>query len=450
MKTPTILNTDIQYKTMLEGWINYIEQLEKIGIAYLYHITDKDNLVSILDDGYLSSWGKIIEDDIKVSNPGGNPVTHRLDARISPDRQKYVHLYATAPTDAQLKHYSITHHSCESFVLKISLKALRPGSTVFWIGDPYQNGERIENVTDLVERLYQQPKLLNDISVDVFNAVRYNYILNAPKDVTSKITKFHPTAIIFVIDQSCSMARSTDIQQVEYDYISDMAAICVNNQIQRFLQRCITEDGSINHLYDIAVIGYGNEVSPAWDGDLSSSYFHSPEELLTYIPKEEDGFKWVRPKDSDTRGRCDLAFNLVYELLKEWVNREENHYSYPPTVIHISDGDVKREYQRDFLINAEKIKALRTTNNVIVWNFGILPGKHTELVFISGEEMPALMQFGGGLVLYEASSYLPKNFKEKAASIHRSDSTLERKTIGINVGLNTLSEVLQLCILPEE
>ena len=88
--------------------------------------------------------------------------------------------------------------------------------------------------------------------------------------------------------------------------------------------------------------------------------------------------------------------------------------------------------------------------NVIVWNIGLLPGKYSELVFLSGEELPALMYFPGGLVLYEASSYLPKGFQSSAASIHHGDVSLERKTMGINVRKQTLSAMLQMCILPNE
>ena len=436
---------------MVDNWDdNYQEQLKRLGITCLYHITDKDNLVSIFTDGYLSSWGKTLEDGIRVSNPGGDAVSHRLDARFSPDRRSFVHLYAMEPSDSQLQEFTISQNIGDAYVLKISTKAIRPGNTVFWIGDPYDGGERIDNVSDLDERLRDNPELLGSVTVDIINSIRYNFILNAPNELTSKISKLHPTAIVFVIDQSCSMARGTDVDQVEYDYISELAAITVNEQIDRFLKRCLTEDGTVQHLYDIAVIGYGDGVYTAWNGELASSDFHSPEELFAHLQEDGDMYRWVDAKDSDTRGRCDLAFEHVYELLNSWIQKEENRFSYPPTVIHISDGDVKREYQRLFLINAEKIKRLRTeSGDVILWNIGILPFRYNEFVFISGEELPALMQFSGSLVLYEASSYLPTRFKEKAASIHGHDPHLARKTMGVNVRAKTLSEILQLCVLPE-
>ena len=93
---------------MVDNWDdNYQEQLKRLGITCLYHITDKDNLVSIFTDGYLSSWGKTLEDGIRVSNPGGDAVSHRLDARFSPDRRSFVHLYAMEPSDSQLQEFTI-------------------------------------------------------------------------------------------------------------------------------------------------------------------------------------------------------------------------------------------------------------------------------------------------------------------------------------------------------
>ncbi len=95
------------------------------------------------------------------------------------------------------------------------------------------------------------------------------------------------------------------------------------------------------------------------------------------------------------------------------------------------------------------MKSLHTENgNVIVWNIGYLPVRFKEHVFLSGEELPALIRFPGGLVLYEASSYLPARFKEKAAAFHRNNPELARKTMGINVRIQTLFDVLQMCVLP--
>lgn len=429
---------------------DWLEVLQSLGVSCLYHVTDKDNLPSILKERGLCSWSKLSEDEIPVPRPGGSAITHRLDARVG--RDDAVHLYASEPSPVILRSMKETGLFSELCVLTISLRVIRPAAATFWIGDPYVGGEKVESVRELSDRLEADPSLLSRLSVDIRGSVHLKHIGNVPDDVWTRISEVHPTAIVFVIDQSCSMARGTDLDNVDYDYISDLAAISVNRQIDSFLKKCIGEDGTISHLYDIAVIGYGNSVSTAWNGSLADKAFHTPMELLSHVKEPSDQFRWVDPKDSDTRGRCDLAFEYVYGLLSEWCHRKENSFSYPPTVIHISDGEVKREYQRDFLLNAERIKGLHTEGgdrNVILWNIGYLPVRYKEHVFLSGEELPALVQFPGGLVMYEASSYLPDRFKEKAAAFHHNDPKLARKTMGVNVRMQTLFDILQLCVLPE-
>ena len=173
-------------------------------------------------------------------------------------------------------------------------------------------------------------------------------------------------------------------------------------------------------------------------------------ELLSHVKGPGDKFRWVDPKDEDTRGRYDKAFEYVHQLLLEWTAKEDNRFSYPPTVIHISDGDVKLDYEEAFLLNAEKIKALNTENgNVILWNLCYLPRRFREYLFLSGEELLALTESPASLILYEASSYLPNRFKDKAAVFHKKNKSLERKTMGINVLIETLFDVLRMCVLPE-
>ena len=429
------------------GWKeNELSLLESLGITRLYHVTDKDNLASIVKERGLSSWSKLQDNQIKVPRPGSDSITRRLDLRSG--RENSVHLYVSYPSEGILNHMKGTKRFNDLFVLEIPLNAIRPADIRFWIGDPYLDGVAFDDVHDFCEAVNKDPRCLPSVTVDIKSSIHINYICNIPEDVRTRISEAHPTAIIFVVDQSCSMARGTELDNVEYDYISELVAISINNQIENFIEKCRDEEGEINHLYDIAVIGYGNTVRVAWTGDLQKKSFHSPEELLAQTKSPSERYRWVVPRDSDTSGRCDLAFAEVHKLLSEWISREENRFSYPPTVIHISDGDVKREYQRDFLLNAERIKSLQTAiGGVVVWNICYFPKKYNEFVFISGEELPALSSFPGGLVMYEASSYLPlEQFGDKAQIFHKGG--LPCKAMVVHAKMNTLFDALRLCVLP--
>ena len=435
---------------MLDGWKdNYIEQLRSLGITCLYHITDKDNLASVLKERGLSTAQQLERNGITCPRPGGDAITHRLDRRLQ--RFDAVHLYAYDPTDEVVPSMQASGRFGELCVLSINIEAIRPQAAEFWIGNPYAGGEKIDNVRDLAGRLTKDPSLLAQLSVDIRGSIHINHVISGiPENIWSRISEVHPTAIVFVVDQSCSMSRGTVLDNVEYDYISDLVAEAINAQIDSFLKKCIAEDGTVCHLYDIAVIGYGNGVSPAWSGELADKAFHSPVELLSHVKGPSEQFRWVEARDSDTKGRCDLAMEYVYDLLKEWTSREENRFSYPPTVIHVSDADVQREYEEPFLLYSQRLKSLSTeSGNVIVWNLGYIPHRFREYVFVSGEDLLALMHAESSLIMYEASSYLPETFREKAAAFHKKNPDLARKTMGLNVRIQTLFNALQMCVLPE-
>ncbi len=425
--------------------------LHSLGINALYHITDKDNLNSIIKERSLYSWGSAQDAGISVFRPGGDPVTHRLDARVG--RERYVHLLPHRPTSGDMRHFSHQGRFGELFALEVSLNALKAGRVVFWIGDPYSGGERIEDLDVLSERLTADPDLINALSVDVLDSIHYTYYEKSiPEDIGSRISEVHPTAIVFVVDQSRSMSRGTEINNVEYDYISEVAAESVNTLIEHFLRRCISAQGEVNHLYDIAVIGYGDDVRNGWNGELADSDMHSPVELLAHTQGHGDRFRWVDPKDDDNKSRSDLALEHVYEMLDAWVKRKENRYSYPPTIIHVSDGGISTQYQNGFLKAAERLKRLSTENgNLILWNIGISPFRSKEYVLLSGEELPILFHHGtDSTLLYEASSYLPMRFKGIAGPFHGGDPSLERRTMAVNLAPDKLVKLLQLCILPEQ
>lgn len=427
---------------------SFIDKLQSIGISSLYHLTDKDNLISIIKERGIFSVQNARDADIVVSRPGGTAITHRLDARHG--RDGCVHLFPTAPTEDVLRAFSNQGRFGELFSLEISLKALRPGRTFFWIGDPYDGGERIEDINTLLERVQKDPAALASLSIDVEGSIHYNYLLNIPEDIESRISEVHPTAIVFAVDISRSMSRGAEIDSVQYDSISEVAAIIINKLIEHFLERCVSAEGEVNHLYDIAVIGYGDGVSDIWNGDLSGKDFHTPVELMWHSQSERDRFRWVDPRDDDSKSRSDLGMERVLNLMSAWVAMKENKYSYPPTVIHISDGDISPLYQRGFLKAAESLKRLETTDKLVLWNVGISPYRSREYLLMSGEDLPLLFHHGtDSTVMYEASSYLPERFKIPAASIHKGDPTLERRTMAINMTAENLIELLQLCVLPE-
>ena len=165
--------------------------------------------------------------------------------------------------------------------------------------------------------------------------------------------------------------------------------------------------------------------------------------------KPGEKYRWVDPNDSGKDSRGDLAFEQARILLEEWMSHQKNRYYYPPTVIHITDGGIPDSKLKSFLLESEAIRRLHSVDgNVLIWNFLITPEKRREFILPSGDELPAL-RGGGGLSLYESSSIIPESIARKLATQLGKDPRMQRRAIGLNVSLDTLSRVLGQCILPE-
>lgn len=416
-----------------------LHELRDSGVTCLYHITDRENLGSISACGGLCSWSYKTEHDIEIHRPGGDAVTHTLDRRRGLD--KAVHLYLKRPGEDILSAYVQSGRTPSPFVLEIDIESLKPG-TQLTVGDPYCTEEQIE-LSDIPLSIGEDSPV---VTFHVPDFIPLKYMRNMPEKYTAYISSSQTTAVIFIIDHSESMSQSTELNGVRYEYMSEAVATIVNRQIESMLRLCV-EDGTVARKFDVAVLGYGDYPYSAWAGRLSGKGFVSPG-LLLACGKENDRYRWIEPNDSGKDSRADLAFEQARMLLEEWMSHQKNRYYYPPTVIHITDGGIPNVRLKSFLLESEAIKRLHSGDgNVLIWNFMITPEKRHEFILPSGDELPAL-KYGGGLSLYESSSVIPEAIGRKLAIQLGKDPRMQRRAIGLNVSLDTLSRVLDQCILP--
>jgi hypothetical protein len=427
----------------------YRNKFKDIGIDYLYHITDRDNISSIIRNGGVSSWKRAIISEMYISRPGGDAISHNLDSRNNIRRDNYVHLYLKQPNEEIVKLYKETGRFGELYILRISTDILN-NECVFWMGDPYDpNTEHIDNIDVFVDKVRSNPELLNVCELDVWDFIPRRKIVNLPESHTSKISEENPTAIIFVINQSRSMKKSVICNNVVYDYMSDLVAEIVNEQIEHLLKKCVTEDAMLDHLFDIAIVGYGDDAYSGWSSEDMQG-FQSPYELYHHMKKTNNKYCWVDTVNSARTDHCEKGLEYAYNLLENWMKKREGKYYYPPTVIHINDGVITREYQTEFLLMAEKIKSLKSyEGNVVLWNIGLTNNKMSEKILPSGEEISSFINLPGAMVMYEASSYLREELNESARDLITGNHNLARRTMGININRDNLINILRLCILPQ-
>jgi hypothetical protein len=169
---------------------------------------------------------------------------------------------------------------------------------------------------------------------------------------TAEINRSSPTAFIFVIDQSGSMADAmpgSDPPKKKCDAVADS----VNNLLRNLSLRCARPDGVRDYFY-VGVIGYGTTVGSAYGGSLAgqelvplSALANSPAKVEERTKKTDDGAGglidqkvkfpvWFEPKANGGTPMCQ-ALGLARKWIETWVNLHPS--SFPPTVIHITDGE---------------------------------------------------------------------------------------------------------------
>lgn len=77
-----------------EDWQNILNVLQKNGIKYLYHFTDRSNIPLIKRYGGLLSWSYCEKHGIKIPRPGGGDLSRQLD--VCRNLQDYVRLSFTS------------------------------------------------------------------------------------------------------------------------------------------------------------------------------------------------------------------------------------------------------------------------------------------------------------------------------------------------------------------
>lgn len=164
---------------------------------------------------------------------------------------------------------------------------------------------------------------------------------------TAEISRNNPSCFLFVIDQSGSMndvlppaAGRTKAQGV---------ADAINRLLQNLVIRCARGDG-VRDFFHVGVFGYGANVGPAFSGGLGGKTLVPISDVgnmpaRVEVKKKEDGAGglvdiklpvWFEPTAVGGTPMCQ-ALALARTTLEGWL--AEHPTCFPPTVIHITDGE---------------------------------------------------------------------------------------------------------------
>ncbi|MCE9667120.1 VWA domain-containing protein [Myxococcus stipitatus] len=168
---------------------------------------------------------------------------------------------------------------------------------------------------------------------------------------TAEISRNHPASILLLVDQSGSMDEpfgGVAGNRKKSEGVADVT----NRLLQNLVVRCAREDG-IRDYFHVGVLGYGEQVGPAFSGALAgrglvpiSEIGHAPARLEERVREREDGMGglvkekvrfpiWFEPVANGPTPMCG-ALQQAMEQVGGWLRAHPE--GFPPLVVNISDG----------------------------------------------------------------------------------------------------------------
>lgn len=469
------------------NWQEFKAILDQQGIKKLYHFTDRDNLESIIKNGGLYSWMDCEHKGIKIAKPGGGSTSRQLDS--GRNLENYVRVSFTtqhpmmyvAMKDGRISNPVILEIDPEIIYWKdtcysnmnATIHRIKPniGETLFDLQQIHFQSVKAHKHFDLPEE--EQPYFQAEVLVKNFIPLEYiknigNFgipIPSKPKALqvknpyTAQITRNTPTAFIFLIDQSVSMQKKTMLYGEEMT-MAEAASRIVNNQINELVYRCIKLNDT-RHYYDIAVVGYGEKAYSGWQGELAGRGFVSPEELKNHPytkittrkeTRTRNGVKineveqvqWVSAHHDRPWTHYHDAFDYAKRLLEEWMKEHHEKDCYPPTVIHVTDGEFKHATRELVTQKANELKAMFTNDgNVILFNihFTAQNGCKSVVCPINKNELSGNAY---AEALFDMSSLLPERYNQDIARCLNDTRAGRHVAMGINADATTLIKLMDI------
>jgi hypothetical protein len=167
---------------------------------------------------------------------------------------------------------------------------------------------------------------------------------------TAEISRTHPTAFLFLVDQSGSMQDKTASGTTKAQFVADV----LNRTLASLAMMC-SKAGGTRDYFHIGVIGYSDShARNGLSGPLADTVLH-PISVIETAPlrieersrRMDDGAGglvnttirfpvWFDAVAGGGTPMCQ-AITTAAETLAEWCDRYPE--SYPPTVLHVTDGE---------------------------------------------------------------------------------------------------------------
>ncbi len=271
-----------------------------------------------------------------------------------------------------------------------------------------------------------------------------------------EITHNHRTAFVIVLDRSKSMQEPIRFGQ---KIISKAEALThtANAIITELIDRCRRID-SLHNYYDIAVIGYGNDQIEML---LDEQGFIAVDELERCKHKfiksaierqlpdspcamlKHSSTEWITPKAEGNTPMYE-AMLCVRDLVAEWCSLAQNRESFPPVVIHITDGEASDCDHKELIDICGEIKRQATADgNVLLLNIHISTNSHLEAkVFPMLDEIVGAGHLASTLA--ECSSLMPEAFNDAICRLKGMTAVPPFIGMGYNASIIDLLSIINI------
>jgi len=243
----------------------------------------------------------------------------------------------------------------------------------------------------------------------------------------AEISRRHPAAFFFVLDQSASMddpvagvpsKKSVMLATVVNRVINEL---CVRNQ----------EGDEVLSRFEIALVGYGNErygptrVGSAFGGSLAGRAIVPLKDVADYPLRIDNSTKtevdasgnlvkvpvkfpvWLEPEANAGTPMAE-AMSYTFQLVADWVAAHQD--SFPPVVIHVTDGEPNDGI--DPRPQADAIRDQSTNDgNVLMFTLHLSGGAPQPITFPENE---ALLPDMFSRMLFHMSSPMPGKWRVRS------------------------------------
>jgi len=246
-----------------------------------------------------------------------------------------------------------------------------------------------------------------------------------------EISRANPACIVFLLDQSQSMADPFGGQGGGLK--GEQVATIMNRLIYDLGVECAPDEQGIRDWYHIGVIGYGKTVGPALRGELPKKWDIDQQPLVPISVLEESATvetrevedvneagepfkrkqkfaKWIDTTCENGTPMC-AAIRFAQRVIEPWANTHLR--SYPPIVINITDGevnDLEGEPQRHVKLAAE-LQQIATVGPLLLFNLH-LSSKPSNPIIFPDDAVQLPDHFAEEL--FAMSSVLPDDMRTKA------------------------------------